>query len=238
MSPQDEHIRTVKDAGAEAMALFRKIEMERSANPIPRPDLRERFAARLIDFVSYVLVILVVLNFRALVTAIRGGGDKEEPEPRPCLMDASIDCYPLPPWGPVAIEWRLAALLLIIAVGVVAWEVIQTRLFGATIGKRWYALIVVNAKATGTASAKKIAIRAAVMAAPVVVMVGLWSESLTYGLAGAAMAATVSVTILRGDHRGGLHDRLAETEVITRDVRGLAIEKVRDRMTPGGTESG
>lgn len=214
-----------RDLAGEAVALLRRLDVERAENPNVRPARMERLLARFIDLVVHgVLLGALVLSY-----SVAFGPEEEEPsiapsDVRPRGLSATppggvgrpIDYYQLPGWDRATIKWETAVLAAAVAIALALSEALQTRLLGATVGKRWNGMLVVRAGSAGKASWPRIAVRGLVVVAPVVAMLALWTTSLTY-VAVAAGAIVMIAVWTAGDRRHrGAQDRLTGTEVLSR----------------------
>ncbi|MFQ5382420.1 MAG: RDD family protein [Dehalococcoidia bacterium] len=208
----------VGGAGDRAVALFQSLARERQEHPIPRPALSLRFTSRLVDWVIYSLVSLVILS--ALRSAFPpppdpAGGDS--PPPWDVTDPNAFD--DLVVWGPVGIDRVTWLSLGLVFVATVALEVIQTRALGATLGKRLNRIRVTGVGGRGDAAPRQMTVRGAVLNAPFVVVVVFWFASVLYAWTAAAILIANAVAIRRNSEQRGFHDRFARTEVFSTDVR-------------------
>lgn len=211
MSHDEGRIRTVEDAGAEAVALFHKIGAERAENPIARPAVMERVFARIIDSIAHGLMIVVALTAYGLFFVDQPQGQG---------MGISVSSAEPPAWGPVSVGWLEALALAAAVAAAVGSEAAQTRIFGATFGMRRNQISVHSVRGGGSASLLQTAMRSAALALPFVFVLGLGTSSLAYALVGVGMVVYVSVSSFRDERQRGPHDKIAGTEVFSTDVRG------------------
>ncbi len=213
MPEERRRIRTTEDSAADAVALMRSIDADRRARPIPRPALAMRFASRLFDCVVFALLTVVLLS--AFLSIAEPPPDPESTAQIPTSTSALADTEMFVNWGPVGVSWATAAAFCLVLVAFVTLEVVQTRVFGATVGKRWNRIRIVSASGAGVAGSLQIAVRSAVLALPFVVVVVFWFASVLYAWAGLGTLIAFGVLIRRDEHQRGPHDKLARTEVVS-----------------------
>ena len=207
------------------MDLFRHIDAERASGRPPRASLLQRALARWIDLVFYGAVgICIIFAYGAAFDA-----DASEFSPRrdrDCAarrFGRDQNCYSMPPTGFVEVQGDVRRVAVATFGALVTAEFLLLAIIGGSIGQFVTGVRPSLSRTHTRAGPFRATVRALPFLAGLVLALDLWGTSLTYGVGGLALLASLALTVWISDDRRGWHDRLTGTEALSAHVRGNAV---------------
>lgn len=199
-----------------AAQVMRSIQREREETVAVPGRTIDRFLARLIDGVTVALLGYVAAGAYELVRLAVVG-------PSPMSFAPPV---PEASFGPQAINAVIVFSWLAIVAGVIAYEVLWARVFGATPGRRRTQLRIVDARTFEPASRRALMLRTVVWAAPLSFGILNWYYSVFFAWTSIAVFIGMYLWRYREDSGGRpLWDVVAGTHVITLDAPVRTVEE-------------